>query len=168
MLKALILGLLLTVLPSSMAFAEYPTYLKGNRSYILCGGHMGVGWYLDKSSLVVKESNAPHYLIAVDVVEVANADRDQTRITHRNNLRYSYEWDQRKMYRFLDGKWYYIPPVGSMAQTGHEFSGEMAFYIAFNKKFYGGRKWWDPYTNRFASTNFGEGIYTAVDRGRLN
>lgn len=151
---------------SSIARAEYPNYLQGNRNYLLCGGHMGCGWYLDKTSLVVQQANHPNYLLTVDVVEVANADRGNTTITSRNNCRYSYDEKQKKMYSFWDDKWHYVEPVGSMAQTGHEFSGEMAFYIAFHKKFYGGRKWWDPYTNKYESPNFSEVLYARVDRAQ--
>ena len=36
----------------SMASASgYPDYLGGDRNLLLSGGHMGIGWYVDKSSL---------------------------------------------------------------------------------------------------------------------
>ena len=159
------LMLLLTIRSNSVS-AQYPDYLKGNRNYILCGGHMGQGWYLDKTSLVVKQNNPPHYIITVDVLEVANADRGKTDITYRNNCRFSYDGAKKKMYSYWQNAWHYVEPVGSMAQTGHEFSGEMAYYLVTGEKFYGGKKWWDPYTEKYESTNFGHELYDRVDRGK--
>ena len=155
---------LLLAIKNNLAFAQYPDYLKGNRNYILSGGHMGQGWYLDRTTLKVLQNNPPHYLITVDVVEVANADRGNTEITCRNNCRYSYDETRNKMFSYWQGTWHYVEPVGSMAQTGHEFSGEMAFYLATGKKFYGGKKWWDPYTGKYAATNFGKELYIRADR----
>ena len=156
----------LVMLPGGRAWAEYPDYLKGDKNYILCGGHMGRGWYVDKASLMVQQDNAPNYLIAVEVVEVDNADRGNTAIANKNKCRYSYDGAKNKMYSFWEDEWHYIEPVGCMAQTGHEFSGEMAFYLAFHKKFYGGKKWLDATTGEYAWPNFGEELYTRVDRAR--
>ncbi len=46
---------LVVLLTASAAFAEYPKYLGGDRNYILCDGHMGVGFYVDRSSLNVQK-----------------------------------------------------------------------------------------------------------------
>lgn len=35
----------------------YPDYLNGDSNYPIVYGHMGIGFYLDKSSIVVKENN---------------------------------------------------------------------------------------------------------------
>jgi len=151
--------------------ADYPTYLNNNRNYILCGGHQGVGWYIDRSSLVVKEYNPPHYLIAVNVVIASlssngiQLDRVNSPIINKVETRYYYyNWDDREMYRLSDrdNKYHYIPPVGSLADTGHEFSGELAFYIAYRTKFYGGRTYYDSSTGRYEKVNFSDSLYAPV------
>ena len=67
------------------------------------------------------------------------------------------------MYQMHDDTWHYIKPVGSFGETGHYFAGEMAFYIAYHMKFYGGQKWFNPTTNKYESTNFGDKLYVLVD-----
>ena len=159
----LLVSFLCTLLFAGTVMASYPDYLGGNRNLLLCGGHMGIGWYVDKTSLVVQEYNPPVYQIAVNVLSVPNADRGNTSFdTH--TVYWRYHWDTRKMYRLDEnGTWQYVPPVGSMAQTGHEFSGEMAFYLAYHMKFYGGRKFWDNYHGSWESPNFSDDLYRIVD-----
>ncbi len=150
----------------STAWASgYPDYLNGDRNFLLCGGHMGVGWYVDKSSLVVQQYNPPVYQIAVNVLIVENADRGNTAPFRVDTEEFLYNWDERAMYRWGEksSAWHYVPPVGSMAETGHHFAGEMAFYIAYHMKFYGGRKWYDSHMGRYASPNFSDGLYAVVD-----
>lgn len=151
------------ILFCSVAFADYPDYLNGDRNYILAGGHMGYGWYLDKGSLAVESYNPPNYIITVDVVTVEDANKGNTAIYSRKTMRYGYDWNNRKMYSFWNNQWHYIPPVGSLAETGHQFSGEMAFYIAYNMKFYGGKKWLNHNNGRYESPNFSDDIYLLVD-----
>lgn len=126
---------------------------------------MGDGFYLDKSSLVIQKNKPPVYRIAVNVLIVPQMDRGNTTSFTVEKRYYLYQWDVRKMYVFTerDNSWHYIYPCGSMAQTGHEFSGEMAFYLAFHKKFYGGRKWWDEKDKQYRKTNFGDKLYARAD-----
>lgn len=125
---------------STVAFANYPTYLNGNRNYVLCDGQMGVGMYLDKSSLNVEKYAPPQYIISVDVVMVGDADRGKTEIGSRKHCRFFYNYDLRQMYNdtYLNDNWSYIPTEGSRAETMLRLpAGEMAFYLAYNMKFYG-------------------------------
>lgn len=41
---------------SNTSFANYPTHLNGDKNYILVDGHMGVAWYVDRSSLAVLQA----------------------------------------------------------------------------------------------------------------
>ena len=159
------------LLSSTVLASNYPTYLNNNRNYIFCGGHQGVGWYVDRTSLVVQEYNPPHYIIAVNVVIASlssdgfQLDRVNSPIINKVETRYYYyNWDERKMYRLnnKDNKYHYIPPVGSLAETGHEFSGELAFYIAYRTKFYGGRQYYDSSTGRYENVNFSDSLYANV------
>lgn len=150
---------------STASVSAYSDYLGGDRNFLLCGGHMGVGRYVDKSSLVVQQYNPPIYRIAVNVLTVDDADMGNTTPRSIDTEEFLYNWDERTMYRWSEAKsaWYYVPPVGSMADTGHHFAGEMAFYIAYHMKFYGGRKWRDPHTGRYLSPNFSDHLYAVVD-----
>ena len=33
----------------------YPEYLYGDENYVICDGHMGTAWYVDKNSVAVEE-----------------------------------------------------------------------------------------------------------------
>ena len=141
----------------------YSPYLNGDRNFILAGAHMGYAWYVDKSSLVVQNYNPPEYQIAVNVVTVPDTDQGNIEISDVTTHEFYYQWEQRKMYSWRRNAWRYIPPVGTMADTGQEFSGEMAFYMVYHMKFYGGRKWWDAYDGEYKLPNFSENIYTWID-----
>ena len=152
---------------STVRAEGYPDYLWGNKNFILCGAHMGDACYVDKSSLVVEEYNPPVYKLAVKVVNVPDADRGNVTPSSTHVCHIFYDWNERKMYELgHDGKWRYIHPVGPMAKTGHYFVGEMAFYIAYKMKFYGGREWYDEDTGRLQYPNWSDSLYTLVDKAR--
>lgn len=143
----------------------YLDYLNGDRNFLLCGGHMGIGWYVDKSSLVVQKYNPPVYQIAVNVLFVEDADRGNTVPSRVETEEFLYNWNDRAMYRWGEKSftWGYVRPLGCMADTRHHFAGEMAFYIAYHMKFYGGRKWCDPRTGKEEWPNFSDHLYSIVD-----
>ncbi len=128
----------------SVTFA-YPAHLNGDSNYILCAGHMGGGYYVDRSSLVVKQYKPPVYIIAVDVVSVPDADSSKTKISAVKTYHFMYRYDQRNMYVPMedpnsDLDWRYLKPNGTYAETGVAMpAGEIAFYLAYNMRFYGER-----------------------------
>ena len=130
---------------ASVAFAYYPAHLNGDSNYIFCDGHMGGGAYVDRSSLVVKKYKPPVYIIAVNVVSLPDADRGKTEIADVKTYYFMYRYDQRNMYVPMedpnsDLDWRYLKPNGTYAETGVAMSaGEMAFYLAYNMRFYGER-----------------------------
>ena len=134
----------------STAFASpYPDHLNGDPNYILCDGHMGVAWYVDRSSLNVQKYAPPQYIIAVNVVTVPDADKGSTAISQVKTYRFFYNSDLVRMYvdRNLNDNWSYLDPNGSWAQTGIIMpTGEIAFALAYNYKFYG--KYDDAFYNR--------------------
>lgn len=136
---------------SSVAFAynPYPTHLGGNSNYILCDGKMGVAWYVDRSSLNVQKYAPPQYIIAVNVVEVPDADQVATAISKVKTYRFFYNSNLVQMYvdYNLNDNWKYLDPKGSWAETGIAMpAGEIAFALAYNYKFYGSRA---GYTSNF-------------------
>ena len=66
----------------ALAYNPYPMNLGGDSNFILCDGHMGKAWYVDKSSLNVQKYEPPQYIIAVNVVSVNQADQGNTEISH--------------------------------------------------------------------------------------
>lgn len=68
------------------AYDPYPKCLNGDSNYILCDGHMGYAWYVNKSLLTMQKYEAPQYIIAVNVVTVLNADRGNTTISQVKNI----------------------------------------------------------------------------------
>ncbi|EEQ48876.1 hypothetical protein HMPREF0908_0904 [Selenomonas flueggei ATCC 43531] len=148
--------------------ADYPNYLWGNKNFILCGAHMGYASYIDKTSLVVEEYNPPIYKLAIREIHVPEADRGNIEPSGSGTAHFMYNWESRRMYwwDFRDNEWRYIPPVGTMAETGHYFDGEMAFYLAYNMKFYGGQQWYSAREGRYMDPNFSDNIYTLIDGSR--
>lgn len=134
------------MIASSVALASYPTHLGGDSNFILCDGHMGTAWYVDRSSLNVEKYAAPQYIIAVNVVSVNDADRGNTSISRVKTYRFFYNYNLRRMYVDTDGNsnWRYLDPNGSWADTEISMpSGEIAFALAYNLKFYGNRAGYD-------------------------
>lgn len=135
---------LLTLNPAEASL--YPDYLGGSRNFILCGGHMGVGVYVDKSSVTVKQKDDRSALLKVKILYVDDADKGKTSGKIRT-MYFAYLLDKRAAYRYIESNksWGYIKPIGTTADRGWEFSYEMAYYIAFHERFYGGVLWWDDY-----------------------
>ncbi len=150
---------------SQAAAAQVPDYLDEDRNFLLSGMHAGTAWYVDKNSVKILEEDAPNYQIAVKILTVRYdfSGGEIQKVIDEKICNYLYQWDERKMYCRINENWQYIPPVGSLAETGNDASGEMAFYIAYGKKFYGGQKWLDEKTGALRSPNFSEEIYKIID-----
>ena len=117
---ALVVGLCVFIL-SGVAFANYPTYLNGDRNLILCDGHMGVAWYVDRTSLVVQKYEPPQYIIAVNVVSVQDADMGNTAIHDVRTMRFFYNYDMQRMYIATqpnDSDLRYLNPNGCRVEIG--------------------------------------------------
>ncbi len=119
---------------------------------------------MDKSSVAVQKYAPPDYQIAVNVMRVSfttnGFDLDllnSPRIYETKTHYYYYNWDSRRMYRLIsDNKYDYIPPVGDYASNSSVIEGELAFYIAYHVKFYGGRKY--KYTLPLGSYSYIEAV----------
>ena len=130
--------------------SNYPDYLNGDPNWIMVNAKQGVAWYMDRSSVAVQKYEPPNYQIAINVVRVSlssngfDLDLVNSPIIHETETHYYYyNWDSRKMYA-LDrrtNQWGYMPPVGTYASTSHVIEGELAFYVAYHMKFYGGKQW---------------------------
>ena len=155
---SLLLGLMVLCI-SAVASANYPTYLNGDRNLILCDGHMGTAWYVDRSSLVVQKYAPPQYIIAVNVVTASSAYNNendfynggQGKINSVKTMRFFYNWNLREMYVDTTGNdgWRYLNPNGSWAETGVSMpAGETAFYLAYKMKFYGSKTFYNSFLRK--------------------
>jgi len=153
----LVCTLLLSI--TTIAYADYPTYLNGDRNLILCDGHMGTAWYVDRTSLVVQKYAPPQYIIAVNIVTASSAynnDADfynggKGKIQNVKTVRFFYNWDLREMYFDTTGHdgWKYLAPHGSWAESGINMpAGEIAFYLAYKMKFYGSKPFYDSFLGK--------------------
>lgn len=156
--------LLIQVTSIALAYAPYPIYLGEDHNFVLCDGHMGTAWYVDKSSLTVQKYEPPQYIIAVNVVRVDQADEGNTAIVDVKTDRFFYNYDSRKMYFDRNGNstWVYLDPQGSWAETGIRMpAGEIAFALAYNLKFYGGRSWYNQFLHR-STVVFDDSFYDRI------
>ncbi len=145
------LGLLMCLFAS--VAAAYPTHLNGDPNYILVDANKDVGYYVDKTSLNVQQYAPPCYIISINVVSAVSTSYTPTdfsiknwsgRITGVQTYRFFYNYDDTAMYYDTTGHdgWEKLSPLGSWADTGiRRPAGEMAFYLAYNMKFYGAYKW---------------------------
>jgi len=165
--------LLLTFICSTAFAFEYPTYLSGDRNFIICGGHMGLACYVKKSSVVVQNYAPPNFEIYVETVIADFNDSkgwpvapNVYKLSEITPMVFRYNSDTTRMTRYnsKNKTWDYIMPAGAMAQTGHWYPGEMAYYIAFHQKFYGSRKWQNPYDGQWINANCAsDWFYANVD-----
>lgn len=149
---------------ATLAYNSYPLHLDGNSNFILCDGHMGTAWYVDRSSLSVQEYEPPQYIIAVNIVSVDQADAGNTSISNVRTYRFFYNYDSRKMYVDANGNsnWRYLDPQGAWAETGVKMpAGEIAFALAYNLKFYGGRSWYNQFLHR-STVIFNDDFYDRI------
>ena len=130
----LLVGLLFGVQPNAHAY-YYPDYWNGDRNFIFVDGKQGAALYMKKSSLNVEQYAPPIYVISVDLYHVDDPDRNNTRYRSIDVRRFRYNFAKREMYtQDRSGKWNRLMSGVSSTTTS---AGEMAFYIAYGKKFYG-------------------------------
>lgn len=134
-----VLSVMVSVSARSFNYSNiYPTYLNGDKNFVLVDGHMGTAWYIDKTSLVNESYNPPIYKLAINVLTVQGADRGNTAFSV-DTKHFSYNYSLRQMYVLnKDGNWRYIPANGASYQTRPVLpAGEAAFYLAYNMRFNG-------------------------------
>lgn len=65
------------------ASGEYPDYLNDDVNYPLVYGHMGIGFYLDESSIIVKEKNRKNgFVIFAENIISFNVDENKIEKTY--------------------------------------------------------------------------------------
>lgn len=137
----LLLSLCLFLMAGTASANMYQRFLNDDPNYVMVDGHTGEAWYLDRSSLYVEKYEPPQYIIVANICYVPRAINGSTTITKVTTHRFFYNWDLRQMYHDRDGNSnrVYLNPNGDWAHTGIVMpAGEMAFYVAYHMKSYGG------------------------------
>lgn len=127
------------ILSTSVAMADYPKYLNGDRNYVLVDGTQGTAWYAVRNSLNVERYNPPNYIISINIVVVDNADRGNTKIRGSKIHRFYYDWEFKKAYiQADDGSLSMLDPnAKGFRRTAMADRAEIVFYLAYKKKFWG-------------------------------
>lgn len=128
----------------------------------------GLAWYIDKSSVRVEQNGPPTYIISFQLFPT-RYDRDTgevTRVFEGTWAKCRYDVEKDAIHLFNTGlqpaDWTYIDPIGPAHESPFEICSEMAWYIIYNKPFYGGRKWRDG-NGQLRWSNYGDELYRRID-----
>ena len=83
---------------STVTYADYPNYLQNDRRFPLIWGHMGVGWFLDKTSISFNRIDSMHCTIAVNTIRVLDADRGNSNMSGVDTFYIYYDESNTAMY----------------------------------------------------------------------
>lgn len=126
-------------------FYVCPTYLDADKNYILFAdlGIQGAGLYVDRKSLNIIQEDVGGCIISIDEVQVPDANFGKTQIANRYVHHYSYVNDKNVVMRFLDEEDRWVKVNSDITNPEDEnFTydatlAEIAYYLAYGKKFYG-------------------------------
>ena len=126
-------------------FGSCPVYLDADKNYILFAdlGIHGAGLYVDRKSVTVIQEDDGGCIIAVDEVQVPDANLGKTEIANRYTHHYSYVFEKNVVMRFVDeeDKWVKVNPnITNPEDDNFTYDAriaEAAYCLAFGKKFYG-------------------------------
>lgn len=139
----------------------YPDHLNGDANYILCDGHMGVGWYLQRDSVKKEENIEGNSVISFNLLTVYDAGKDNMEIKSRTHYRMLFESGKGLAMYVLDssGGKHYMDPNGPSSQTRPLMpAGEIAYYVLYGDKFYGYKY------NEFGSAVFDDDFYRKAEK----
>lgn len=110
---SILAALLLTYsLPFSIQAFYYPEYLYNNDQIKLAYAHMGMGVYVDKTSVVTESYNPPYYKLAANVIDY---DWDKNREISIRTYYFTYDTDAGCIY--IDGRGPYYNRPDSQAEA---------------------------------------------------
>ena len=143
-LLTILLGAI-TFTATAAVFPKCPTYLDADKNYILFAdlGGQGAGLYIDRKSVNVIQKDNGGCIISVDEVQVPDANLGKTKIVNRYTHYYSYVYEKNIVMRFIDDedKWVKVNPnITNPEDENFTYDAkiaEMAYFLAFGKKFYG-------------------------------
>lgn len=109
-----LLGIFLLIygLPFDSQANYYPEYLYSNEQIKLAYAHMGMGAYVDKTSVVIEDSNPPYYKLAANVIDY---DWDNNKELSITTYYFTYDTDAGCIY--IDGRGPYYNRPDSQAEA---------------------------------------------------
>ena len=130
---------------ANAAICKCPTYLDADKNYILFAdlGAQGAGLYVDRKSLHIIQEDVGGCIISIDEVQVPDANCGKTEIVNRFTHHYSYNTEKNVVMRFVDeeDKWVKVnPDITDPENENFTYDAtlaEIAYYLAYGKKFYG-------------------------------
>ena len=150
---------------TSVTHAEWPSYWKGDKKFPLIFGFRMNSFYLDRTSMVVKENNPPYYVIAANVFSVENNtdySYQSNAIKHTWTFEIRYDDNETSMYLKTDDGWTYLSPLATGSTREQEMAmnaGEAMWYVFKGSKFYGAYTWTDSKHSKAESPTFTNGLY---------
>ena len=128
----LLLSMIVTLLP--LASAGSRPDLSNPKKYVLAWEQGSSFAYIQRDSVTVDRYDPPNYEITVTIVYRSREHRSYDPITEK----FSYDYGARKMYCQKDGEPIYLPSDSKDGDIPRlRAVGEMAFYLANNRNFYG-------------------------------
>ena len=155
------LFLMLVIVASANGAGMYPETLE-NGKYVLVDGGMGVGKYIDRTTVMVENYNPPYYQIAIKMVGLEFSDsywrEHETYIGspykegYSDTVRFRYDWDKKIVSYERGNKWldWDINHDYSHAE-GAPFipnAAEVAFVAAYNMRFFDQTMGYSPVLKR--------------------
>lgn len=145
------LFLFLLILPCSLAYADenYPdTMYTGD--LLLVDGHMGTGFYADRSSVVVQNYAPPMYQIAINLVGIRFSEdyweKHHTyiggpyKVEWVETCYFRYNWNRKAISYLADGRWLDWDINRNNTWAGGDpripNTAEVAFVTAYNMRFF--------------------------------
>lgn len=132
---------MLMMVGAVVASAAYPPEYLNDGDLILSGHLNGTAWYIDKNSVQIEQEEPPMYTIAYQVFP-ARYDvntGEVTRVFEAMPHKCRYDVDKTMMFGFNFNRdysqWALVKPDEQGGPM--EYSGELAWYIAYGTKFYG-------------------------------
>ncbi len=158
------LFLLLLILPCSLVYAEdnYPDTLS-NGDLVIVDGHMGTGFYADRTSVVVQKYEPPMYQIAINVVGVTFSEdywkKHQTYIGGPSKIawvatyQFRYNWNRKTISYFADNRWidWNINRDNTWADGNPRipYTAEVAFITAYKMRFFDKTMGYSPFLREY-------------------
>ena len=151
--------------PSTGRAVEYPAHLAQDANYVFAWGSGRTGDYIRRDSLEVTRHAGPSfYEIRAQVAFVGDALEGQTEIGSLRDYVFAYSFEEggrRLLYKPPDREsWLYIDATNNRGMNSERKAiGEMAYYLAFGKPFYG---YLGGYDSSFYTTSGTTGLRGAV------
>lgn len=108
--KKMLIVVMLCLMCNVCFAADYPEYLLGDADYVLCDGHMGVGYYVDLTSIQLISEGEDYCIIYAEVIpanygpdlRASQFSEEDVEINYENTWHYTflYDYATKKIYMY--------------------------------------------------------------------